>query len=214
MQHELYIGDLPASFFSRNITSVAIDTETTGLKIYNSRDRLCLIQIATRDGEFFLIQIPKGYKEKPTVLIKLLEDPSIEKIYHFARFDMATLYMYTNIMSKNNYCTKTASVVVRTNSDRHGLKVLCYELLRVSIQKSEQCSNWGAHILTESQIEYAKTDVKHLHSIKDELDKLTKQESKEELVKAALQMLSYRVLLDINGYEDVDILSPNPYPRT
>ncbi len=199
MKIHLYNGDLPKNINLGN--SIAIDSETMGLD--PKRDKLCLIQISKGDGVCHLIKI--NIKEKkPLNLIKIFKDKKIEKIFHYARFDVAVFKYNFGINIKNIFCTKIASKLVRTYTDRHGYKDLCLELLNKNISKVEQSSDWGGK-LTEAQKEYAATDVLYLHKIKAKLINMLERENRLKLAKACFNFIEYRTDLDINGWADQDI---------
>lgn len=187
-------------------SSVAIDTEAMGLLHY--RDRLCLVQLSAGDGHCHLVQISKNVHDAPR-LKTLLSDPKIVKIFHFARFDVAALEKTFGVECAPIYCTKIASKLVRTFTDRHGLKDLCRELLGVEISKQEQTSDWGAETLSDDQKRYAATDVLHLHKIKDKLDIMLAREGQDRvrLAQKCFDFLPYRARLDLSGWDEVDIFS-------
>ena len=199
MKINLYKGDLPASFKATNI--IALDSETMGLN--PKRDKLCLVQISNGDEVCHLVKIDLS-NEKPLNLIKILKNNKIQKIFHYARFDVAVFKHNFKINIKNIYCTKIASKLVRTYTDKHGYKDLCNELLGKSISKTEQSSDWGGE-LTKEQQKYAATDVLYLHKIKDKLDKMLLRESRSKLAKACFDFIQYRTDLDINGWSEQDI---------
>lgn len=191
--------DLPADFVAKS--SVAIDTEAMGLHL--GRDRLCLVQLSNGDGQVYLIKIHRKPQPAPR-LKKILADESIEKIYHFARFDIAILYRTFGEMSRKNFCTKIASRLVRTYTERHGLREICRELLSVDLSKSEQSSDWGHDTLTESQKRYAANDVLYLHPLQRRLTELLKREDRYELFRHVCDALIARIALDCAGfYEDI-----------
>ena len=195
----MYDDDLPADLkFSE---CIAIDTETMGLDY--RRDRLCLIQISDGDGFAHLIQIKKN-KSYP-ILARLLKDKNIKKIFHFARFDLAAIYNNMGLMCENIYCTKIASKLVRTYTDRHGLKELCKELINVDISKQKQSSDWGSETLSHEQLVYAASDVLYLHKIKNELDIILERENRNELAEKLFQFIGTRAYLDLNGWNEPDI---------
>src|SRR5262245_2325350 len=198
---KLHKGDLPAGLtFSR---SVAVDTETLGLK--PGRDRLCLVQLSQGDGRAHLVQVAPPY-HCPN-LKALLTDPSIVKIFHFARFDIAVLRQYLGVETAPLYCTKIASKLARTYTDRHGLKDLVGELLQIEMSKQQQSSDWGAETLTDQQLAYAASDVFHLHALKERLDRMLAREGRTALADAAFAFLSTRAALDLAGFDDTDIFS-------
>ncbi len=184
--------------------SVAIDTETTGLHLY--RDRLCLIQLTFDDGICHLIQIDKGQKEAKN-LVRILKDEKIEKIFHFGRFDMAMLYKTFQAMPRPIYCTKLASKLIRTYTDRHGLRVLCRELLGVDLSKEKQSSDWGADELQDEQKSYAASDVVYLHKLQEKLNEMLLREDRHNLAISCFNFLEHRVILDYAGWHDIDIFA-------
>ena len=195
-------NDLPANI---NFTkSVAIDTETMGLNIH--RDRLCLLQISAGDGNAHLIQFEQNKYDAPN-LKKILSDESIEKIFHFARFDLASIKHYLHVNIKNIYCTKIASRLIRTYTDSHGLKSICEELLGVEISKKQQSSDWGNVEITEKQLEYAASDVLHLHALKEKLNKMLIRENRFEIFQACVNFLPTRVELDLQNFSSIDIFT-------
>ena len=195
----LYKGDLPENLKFSEI--IAIDTETMELDF--KRDRLCLVQISNGDNHAHLVQIIEG-KKYPN-LIKLLKNDKIKKIFHFARFDIAAIQKNLNIYCENIYCTKIASKLTRTYTDKHGLKELCKELLNIDISKQQQSSDWGNTNLSDSQLKYAANDVLYLHDIKLKLDKLLKRENRELLAENIFKFLGTRAYLDLNGWDHPDI---------
>jgi ribonuclease D len=198
----LHKGDLDANV--KFTGAVAIDTETMGLN--PNRDRLCLVQLSSGDGNAHLVQIAAGQTEAPN-LVKLLEDQNITKIFHFARFDVAVLKKYLNANVAPVYCTKIASKLVRTYTDRHGLKDLVRELLNIDISKQQQSSNWGADKLSKAQLEYAASDVYHLHKLMEKLDLMLKTHNRVDLAKKCFDFLSTRCELDLKGWENTDIFA-------
>ncbi len=199
---ELHKGDLPANVSFSG--SVAVDTETLGLRPH--RDRLCLVQLSGGDNTAHLIQIPAGPHEAPR-LSALLADPLITKIFHFARFDVAVLKHNLGVNTKPVYCTKIASKLVRTYTDRHGLKDLTAELLGVELSKLQQSSDWASADLTQQQLAYAASDVLHLHAIKTRLDAMLARQGRTALAARAFDFLGTRAEMDLAGFEDVDIFS-------
>lgn len=198
----LYQDDLPDGLDLGN--KVAIDTETMGLNPI--RDRLCLVQLSSGDGDAHLVQIKPGAMEAPR-LTALLEDPDVLKIFHFARFDIGALFQAFDVVTAPVYCTKIASKLVRTMTDRHGLKDLCRDIVGIDISKQLQTSDWGAEALSEDQKLYAATDVFYLHQIKAHLDDLLEREDRVELAQACFDFLPYRAALDIFGWPDEDIFA-------
>ena len=198
----LHKGDLPADVSFTG--SVAIDTETLGLD--PNRDRLCLVQLSGGDGHAHLVQPdPKTY-DAPR-LKALLADPAVLKIFHFARFDIAVLEKYLGVTVAPVYCTKIASKLVRTYTDRHGLKDITAELLGVDLSKQQQSSDWGAATLTQQQLAYAASDVLHLHALKTKLDAMLERERRTAYAQAAFGFLGTRARLDLAGFGDVDIFA-------
>lgn len=202
MTIRVHEGDLPDLSAYRG--AVAIDTETMGLK--PQRDRLCVVQLSPGDGTADVVRIPQGATDAPN-LKRLLADPSIVKIFHFARFDLGILWSTFDVMPQPVYCTKIASRLVRTYTDRHGLKDLLKEVLNVDVSKQQQSSDWGADSLTEAQIAYAASDVLHLHALKERLDQMLAREGRTELAAACYQFLPTRAKLDVMGWPDEDILA-------
>jgi ribonuclease D len=200
MANKLYRGDLPADLSLGPV--VAIDTETMGLNPH--RDRLCLVQLSAGDGNAHLVQIPKGPAKAPR-LAALLADPKVLKLFHFGRFDIAVLEHALGVRCEPVYCTKIAAKLTRTFTDRWGLKDLCKELLGVDLSKQQQTSDWGADTLTEEQLNYAASDVLHLHALKAKLDALLEREGRTELAQAAFRFLPSRARLDLAGWPEVDI---------
>lgn len=198
-----YEGDLPDNLDLGD--EVAIDTEAMGLN--NQRDRLCLVQLAGRDGVGHMVRFqPNQYKQAKN-LKKLLTNPKILKIMHFARFDMAILQKYLGVKVKNVYCTKIASKIARTYTDAHGLKALVKELFNINLNKQEQSSYWGAETFSQEQLEYAVHDVLFLHAIKDKLEKQLRREGREKLAHDCFKFLNTRVDLDLAGWLECDIFS-------
>jgi ribonuclease D len=202
MNIRLHRGDLPDNF--RSTDSVAIDTETLGLNPH--RDRLCLVQISTGDGDADLVQIAHGQTEAPN-LVRLLADPEVTKIFHFARFDLAILQKTFGLRATPVYCTKIASKLTRTYTDRHGLKDLVRELLGVDISKQQQSSDWGALNLTEAQLAYAASDVLHLHALRRKLDIMLVREGRDQLARECFGFLPARAELDLAGWPETDIFA-------
>lgn len=199
---KLHKGDLPAGLTFRN--GVAIDTETMGLNPH--RDRLCLVQLSSGDGTAHLVKFDGKSYEAPN-LKALLTDPKILKIFHFARFDVAVLEHYLGVTTSPIYCTKIASKLARTYTDRHGLKDLVGEILGIELSKQQQSSDWGAAELSDSQRSYAANDVLHLHAIKARLDEMLARVGRQDLAKTAFGFLPTRAKLDLLGFEDDDIFA-------
>jgi ribonuclease D len=202
MTIRLHRGDLPDDY--RAGAAVAIDTETLGLN--PNRDRLCLVQLSTGDGEADLVQIGRGQAEAPN-LVRLLTDPAVTKIFHFARFDLAILQKTFGIRTSPVYCTKIASKLTRTYTDRHGLKDLLRELLGVEISKQQQSSDWAAENLSEAQRAYAASDVLHLHALRDKLDMMLKREDRAGIASECFGFLPARAELDLLGWPETDIFA-------
>ncbi|MCB1384469.1 MAG: ribonuclease D [Nitratireductor sp.] len=202
MTIRLHQNDLPN--LDRYTGDVAIDTETLGLR--PARDRLCVVQLSPGDGSADVVQIAKGQKKAPN-LQKLLRDRSKTKIFHFGRFDIAVLLHTFGVEAAPVYCTKIASRLTRTYTDRHGLKDLCRELLEVDISKQQQSSDWAAEKLSDAQLEYAASDVLHLHKLRDVLDARLKREDREKLAAQCFRFLPTRARLDLAGWDEVDIFA-------
>jgi ribonuclease D len=202
MSHQLYRGDLPEGVDFGSV--VAIDTEAMGLNPH--RDRLCLVQLSAGDGDAYLVQFPLDAYAAPR-LKRLLADPGVTKLFHFARFDLAMIYHYLGVMALPVYCTKIASRLARTFSDRHGLRDLCKDLINIDLSKQQQSSDWGAEILTEEQLRYAASDVLHLHALRGRLDTMLAREGREQLARACFEFLPHRVLLDLEGWSEQDIFA-------
>jgi ribonuclease D len=198
----LHKGDLPAP--STWTGAVAVDTETLGLN--PRRDRLCLVQLSSGDGNAEIVQIGPGQREAPN-LARLLSDRSIVKIFHFARFDLAALFAGLGVMAEPVFCTKIASRLTRTYTDRHGLKDLTKELLDIDLSKQQQSSDWGAAALTEAQLDYAAADVVHLHRLKQVLDQRLDRDGRRALAESCFAFLPTRALLDLAGWPDTDIFA-------
>ena len=202
MTNYLYQGDLPDDLDLGPI--VAIDSETMGLIPH--RDRLCVIQLSSGNGDAHLIQIAQDQTKAPN-LCKMLTNPDQLKLFHFGRFDIAVMENRFGTRTAPVYCTKIASKLVRTYTDRHGLKNLLQELLRIDVSKQQQSSDWGADVLTKEQIAYAASDVLYLHKLKEELDIRLKREGRTELANACFEFLPYRAKLDLVGWPDTDIFA-------
>ena len=202
MTIRLHRGDLPD--LSAYKGAVAIDTETMGLD--PARDRLCVVQLSPGDGSADVVQIAAGQKRAPNIE-RLLADRSILKLFHYGRFDIGMLYKAFGVMAEPVYCTKIASRIARTYTDRHGLKDLARELLGVDLSKQQQSSDWGADTLTDAQVAYAATDVLHLHALRERLDAMLAREGRRELAEACYRFLPDRVRLDLAGWAAEDIFS-------
>ncbi len=201
MKIHLHTNDIPSDLAFTD--SVAIDTEAMGLK--NHRDRLCVVQLSAGDQHCHVVHFPKAEFEKAVNLKKLLINKSVEKIFHYARFDVGILMHSFGIKIETIYCTKIASRLVRTFTSRHGLKDLCKDLLGVELSKQEQTSDWGAPELKKEQLTYAATDVLHLHALKNILDQLIVRENRTELVQACFKFLPYRAQMDLLAGEAFDV---------
>ena len=202
MANHLYQNDLPDGLKLGPV--VAIDCETMGLNPW--RDRLCVIQMSDGDGNAHIIQVAKGQTEAPN-LCKLLTDPNTLKLFHFGRFDIAAMYHAFGALAAPVYCTKIASRLVRTYTDRHGLKNLTQELIGLDISKQQQMSDWGSETLTDAQLEYAASDVLHLHKLKDRLDEMLAREGRTEIAQACFDFLPTRARLDLAGWPEIDIFA-------
>ena len=202
MAIRLHRGDLPSDFFPG--ASVAIDTETLGL--VPRRDRLCVVQLSRGDGHADLVQIAPGQTSAP-VLASVLAAPDVTKLFHYARFDVAILFQTFGVLAEPLYCTKIASKLARTYTDRHGLKDLVRELLGVDLSKQQQSSDWGAAALSEAQLAYAASDVLHLHALRARLDAMLEREDRGDYARAAFAFLPTRAKLDLAGWPDTDIFS-------
>ena len=202
MTNHLYKRDLPEGLDLGPV--VAIDCETMGLNPH--RDRLCVVQMSGGDGHSHIVQIEKGQTEAPN-LCAMLTDAKVLKLFHFGRFDIAALFNTFGALTAPVYCTKIASKLVRTYTDRHGLKYLLQELLGVDISKHQQSSDWGAAELSAAQLDYAASDVLHLHRLRDALDEMLTREGRAELAQACFDFLPVRAKLDIAGWPDTDIFA-------
>jgi ribonuclease D len=203
MTIRLHRGDLPDLSHYRT-SAVAIDTETMGLQPH--RDRLCVVQLSPGDGSADVVQIPAGAHNAPN-LANILSDPAILKIFHFARFDLGALQNALGVMAGPVYCTKIASRLARTYTDRHGLKDLVRDLLGIDLTKQQQLSDWGAEALSDAQLTYAASDVLHLHALRDKLDAMLAREGRTELAAACFRFLPDRVRLDLAGWAAEDIFA-------
>ena len=202
MANHLYQGDLPDDLDLGSV--VAIDCETMGLKPY--RDRLCVVQLSAGDGDAHLVQIAKGQSQAPN-LCKLLSDQNVLKLFHFGRFDIAAVYHAFGVLTAPVYCTKIASKLVRTYTDRHGLKNLLQELLEVDISKQQQSSDWGTNELSDAQISYAASDVLYLHQLRKVLNERLEREGRSEMAQACFDFLPMRAKLDLMGWPETDIFA-------
>ena len=202
MSITLHKGDIPAGLNFGD--SLAIDTETLGLRV--ARDPLCLVQLSSGDGNAHLVQMDRSSYDAPN-LKALLADESVVKIFHFARFDIAAIKRYLGVDCTPVYCTRTASRLARTYTDRHGLKHVCRELLGVEISKQQQSSDWGADELSQAQMEYAASDVYHLHALQEKLDMMLVREKRMELAQKCFDFLPARADLDLAGWENEDLFA-------
>ncbi len=199
-QHD---GDLPKEALA-SASSVAIDSETMGLRL--GRDPLCVVQLSDGDGDAHVVQLRRPAYDAPN-LKRLLTDPAVTKIFHFGRFDIAMFYLHLGVVTAPVYCTKIASKLARTYTDRHGLKDVTKELVGVDLSKAQQSSDWGQARLTEEQVAYAASDVLHLHAIRARLDEMLAREGRDGLARACFEFLPHRALLDVGGWEDADIFA-------
>ncbi len=202
MANHLYKRDLPDGLDLGPV--VAIDCETMGLNPH--RDRLCLVQMSGGDGNAHLVQVEMGQREAPN-LARMLTDPKVLKLFHFGRFDIAALLNAFGVVTAPVYCTKIASKLIRTYTDRHGLKNLLEEMLRVDISKLQQMSDWGAAELTEAQLEYAASDVLYLHRLREKLDARLAREGRSDIAQACFDFLPARAQLDLTGWPEIDIFA-------
>ncbi|HEX8568439.1 MAG TPA: ribonuclease D [Caulobacteraceae bacterium] len=202
MAIHLHSGDLPEGLSFGG--SVAVDSEAMGLRI--GRDGLCVVQLSAGDGDAHVVQLNRSGYDAPN-LKRLLRDPDVLKIFHFARFDIAMFEHHLGVTTGPIYCTKTASRLARTYTDRHGLKDLTRELLGLEISKAQQSSDWGADTLTPEQLNYAASDVLNLHALKERLDAMLQREGRTELARACFEFLPWRARLDLAGWEDQDIFA-------
>ena len=200
----LHEEDLPAGLFAPG-AAIAVDTETMGL--ITPRDRLCLVQLSDGGPDEHLVRFGPGSDYAAPNLKALLADPAREKLYHFARFDLAAIKHYLGVTAGPVYCTKTASRLVRTYTDRHGLKELVRELLGQDISKQQQSSDWGGPELSDAQKDYAASDVRYLHRLRDELDRRLTRENRAELAQACFDFLPWRAELDLAGWPEIDIFA-------
>ncbi|HVB89511.1 MAG TPA: ribonuclease D [Beijerinckiaceae bacterium] len=202
MTTRVHQGDLPDLAGFEN--AVAVDTETLGLNVH--RDRLCLVQVSRGDGAADLVQIAPGQRRAPN-LERLLTDPSVVKLFHFGRFDIAVMLHAFGVLAAPVYCTKIASKLARTYTDRHGLKDLVRDLLDVDLSKQQQSSDWGAPALSQAQTAYAASDVLHLHALRERLDAMLAREGRSDLAQACFDFLPTRARLDLAGWPETDIFS-------
>jgi ribonuclease D len=196
-------GDLPAGALA-GADAVAIDSETMGLRL--GRDPLCVVQLSDGNGDAHVVQLDRSTYDCPN-LKRLLTDPSVVKLFHFGRFDIAMFWLHLGVVTAPVYCTKIASKLARTYTDRHGLKDVVKELLNVDLSKAQQSSDWGSAKLSDDQLAYAASDVLHLHGLKARLDEMLAREGRDHLARACFEFLPHRALLDVAGWEDVDIFA-------
>jgi ribonuclease D len=206
LTHVLHHGDLPEGLFD-GVPSVAVDSETMGLRL--GRDPLCVVQLCGPTGDAHLVRLERPGYDAPN-LKRLLVNPAILKIFHFGRFDIAMFALHLGVVTGPVYCTKIASKLARTYTDRHGLKDVVRELLGIDLSKAQQSSDWGAAALSPEQINYAATDVIHLHALRSRLDAMLTREGRMALAQACFDFLPHRALLDVAGWEDVDIFDHGP----
>lgn len=199
-QHD---GDLPEGALA-GAASVAVDSETMGLRL--GRDPLCVVQLSDGQGDAHVVQLRRPGYDAPN-LKRLLTDPNVTKIFHFGRFDIAMFYLHLGVVTRPVYCTKIASKLARTYTDRHGLKDVTRELLGVDLSKVQQSSDWGQASLSQDQLAYAASDVLHLHALRARLDAMLAREGRDSLASACFQFLPDRALLDVAGWEDIDIFA-------
>ncbi|MGB1464036.1 MAG: ribonuclease D [Parvibaculales bacterium] len=202
MAIHLHKNDLPEGLSFSG--AIAVDTETLGLK--PSRDRLCLVQLSAGDGEVHIVQLDGENYDAPN-LKAVLGDRSLVKIFHYARFDLAVIAQYLNVHAAPLWCTKIASKLTRTYTDRHGLKDLCRELLGVDLSKAQQSSDWGAPELSDAQLNYAASDVLHLHALKDKLETMLDREGRRPMAEACFEFVLVRAAMDLAGWDDLDIFA-------
>ena len=203
MANFLHKGDLPAGLF-HGVDAVAVDSETMGLRL--GRDPLCVVQISAGDGDAHLVQLDRATYDAPN-LKALLTDRAITKIFHFGRFDIAMFHLHLGVMTTPVYCTKIASKLARTYTDRHGLKDVTREMVGVDLSKAQQSSDWGQANLSDDQVAYAASDVLHLHAVRARLDAMLAREGRDALARACFEFLPHRAVLDVAGWEDSDIFA-------
>ena len=206
MPHIVHQGDLPDGVFA-GASSVAIDSETMGLRL--GRDPLCVVQLCGPDGVAHVVRLDRPGYAAPN-LKALLVDPAVLKLFHFGRFDIAMFKLHLGVVTAPVYCTKIASKLARTYTDRHGLRDVVKELLGVDLNKAQQSSDWGAAALTPEQVAYAAADVIHLHALKERLDAMLTREGRMELATACFGFLPQRALLDVAGWQDIDVFDHGP----
>ena len=203
MATHVHQGDLPAGALA-GASAVAIDSETMGLRL--GRDPLCVVQLSDGNGDAHVVQLDRATYDCPN-LKALLTDPAVTKIFHFGRFDIAMFWLHLGVVTQPVYCTKIASKLARTYTDRHGLKDVTRELLGVDLSKAQQSSDWGAARLSDDQLAYAASDVLHLHALRARLDEMLTRERRDHLARACFEFLPHRALLDVAGWEDQDIFA-------
>lgn len=199
----LHLGDLPDDALA-GAAVVAIDSETMGLRL--GRDPLCVVQLSDGNGEAHVVQLDRGTYDAPN-LKRLLTDPAVLKLFHFGRFDIAMFWLHLGVVTAPVYCTKIASKLARTYTDRHGLKDVTKELLGIDLSKAQQSSDWGQRKLSEDQVAYAASDVLHLHALRERLDEMLIREGRDGLARACFNFLPHRAQLDVAGWEDIDIFA-------
>jgi ribonuclease D len=199
----LHEGDLPAGALA-GASAVAIDSETMGLRL--GRDPLCVVQLSDGNGDAHVVRLSRPGYDAPN-LKALLTDPAVVKIFHFGRFDIAMFYLHLGVVTAPVYCTKIASKLARTYTDRHGLKDVTRELVGVDLSKAQQSSDWGAAKLSDDQLAYAASDVLHLHALRTRLDAMLAREGRDAYARACFEFLPHRAILDVAGWEDVDIFA-------
>lgn len=203
MANHLHMGDLPDGVLN-GAEAVAIDSETMGLML--GRDPLCVVQLSDGKGDAHIVQLDRSTYDAPN-LKRLLTDPKVVKIFHFGRFDIAMFHLHLGVVTAPVYCTKIASKLARTYTDRHGLKDVTKELIGVDMSKAQQSSDWGAVTLSPEQQAYAASDVLHLHALRTKLDAMLVREGRDGLARACFEFLPHRALLDVRGWEEVDIFA-------
>jgi len=196
-------GDLPADALA-NASAVAVDSETMGLRL--GRDPLCVVQLSDGNGDAHVVRLDRSTYDAPN-LKRLLTDPAVTKIFHFGRFDIAMFWLHLGVVTAPVYCTKIASKLARTYTDRHGLKDVSRELLGIDMSKAQQSSDWGADKLSDDQVAYAASDVLHLHALRARLDEMLVRERRDHHARACFEFLPHRALLDVAGWEDADIFA-------
>jgi len=201
--NHLHEGDLPEGLFA-GASSIAVDSETMGLVL--GRDPLCVVQVSAGDGEAHVVRLGRPAYDAPN-LKRLLADPKMLKIFHFGRFDIAMFLLHLKVLTGPVYCTKIASKIARTYTDRHGLRDVVKELLNIDLSKAQQSSDWGAAVLTADQVSYAASDVLSLHAVKARLDEMLEREGRMGLAKACFDFLPHRAALDVAGWADLDIFA-------